>query len=503
MSLFSVHDLLCARLGKIVGCIAVSIFIVLSSGARASLPLSSSVLALERDGQGEGWFSGLSLAVQGQDYFAGTGLGFREQAEARWGSVSGRLTRGWGSGSSFVFVDVGSTFSQGENFNYLLPYQVFYQHRDRSQLWSWSVGRMRHRWSSADAFWKQGIWEPRAFHEKLHPESLGLTGLWVNLKLSDWKLGLWGSPVFIPEIGPHQMLEGERFVSSNPWFRPPEEQLIFNGVPASVHYDLVRPDNADIIFNPGLAIHLENRDWIQGVLLKAAYALKPMNQLLMGFPVSFRLEASEGQQGGVFLPIHPRVLYHQLLSFEAAMTSQMGGTSWVNLTHEIPQPESEQEFWIHKAMQPSWILSGYSELDLSATGWGGLSAYGSFLFLEGGDAPDMGTLATGGGSRFERRYQYQRALSLGVKWADAGRFASTSGLRTARLLTDQRLTYEAAQRMWWWSLRWDLILDQAWSLLLQADVLALRDQRPAEVSDGFLRDYRANDRIVAGVSYVF
>ena len=423
----------------------------------------------------------------GEDYFAGESLGFRSGASSQLPALQLRGNFRWRLGEGRLFqVDVASRYSAAERAHYFLPYEFYFAQEQKNS--AWAIGRRRHLWSRGDEFWRQGLWQPRAFHEKLTPESAGLMGLWGEVSHGNWRGLIFASPLFIPEFGPQQSLQEEQFVSANPWFRPPANQIVFNSVPTPVRYDLAQVRESDLVNHPSLALSLEHRSGPEGWFLRSTYAYKPMNQLVMSFPLQFALQA---QDPHVRLVIHPKVVYHQLLALEGGVESVEGVRAWLNVTREIPDPQEVEVFAIQKAFAPAWLLSGFLEGDGPSWRGGQSHIYGAFFSVEGGDAPDLGSFAPGGGSLFERRYQYQRALALGLRQS-AGRWQ-----------WDQRWTYEVAQRMLWWNLRWDYLLDESWSFLFQADLLTLVDNKSPEVGDGFLRDYRANDRLALGVSYVF
>ena len=119
----------------------------------------------------------------------------------------------------------------------------------------------------------------------------------------------------------------------------------------------------------------------------------------------------------------------------------------------------------------------------------------SYSRVDGGDRPDDGELKAHD-TLFERRFQFVESLELGL----------TGGhllLKGKSLSWGARAFYDFVQQggllladaSWSWNTQW-----QVWG---SVDVMGILDNERAEIQDGFLGEYRANDRVQLGVNYVF
>lgn len=381
-----------------------------------------------------------------------------------------------------LYLNVRNTYRIGENNNYVKPYELFVPFEAGStQI---QVGRVLKPWSQTDAYWEQGLWQPRFLDDKFRQEFAGLTGVFAEQRFSFGQAMVWASPLHVPEFGAHHSIEDGHFVSGNPWFNTPTTIARIQGKDTQISYRVDYPDVSDIVFNPGAGINLKTESmWLENF----SYAYKPMPQLLYGFP--FYLELGESsEQTRLNIEINPRLVYHHLATWEVG--EELGSGRWRgSFTYEKPERDSTPENWITQETQEAYIAAltweqamGPGFVDL---GW---------LRVWGGDQPDQGEFAPDG-TLFEKRYQFLHAVRLGWKSVRFDRFGwGWSGA--------SRFTYdfEQAGLVWINEVQAEPIQDLA--LLLRADFLGLTGDKNRE-EDTFINSYRANDRIQAGLRYVF
>ena len=126
--------------------------------------------------------------------------------------------------NEFWDVSTRYTYSVREEHHYIRPYELAFKvQREDGQ---WVIGRYRVEWDWADHFWNRGLWEPFYREDALRARQGGLSGIFRQFDYDNVHLTLFGSPIFIPESGPHFIEKNGRLVSNNPWFVPPPNRKI-------------------------------------------------------------------------------------------------------------------------------------------------------------------------------------------------------------------------------------------------------------------------------------
>lgn len=417
----------------------------------------------------------------GQTYFRKTAkgqnnsLGLSLFHEGRWRGIDG-------------VARLRDEYSATENWNYLDVHE-FYASTRIAPDWTVSAGRQRDRWTEWEGPWRQGLFQPRYAENRLHPQTAGLTGLFVQGRGSDLSFSA-GLLAYIPEFGPHFSTEDNRFASANPWFHPPASQFNYRGQISDIHFSLREPDAFDVINHPGGVAKLEFHRG--SYFSRLSYAYKPIPQLLLGFPSRERMKMTANDDY-MNIEINTRVLYHQVLDWDNVMQAgpwRLTGS----LALERPDSDTGPEDWTSQQVRPAVITALGVSRPLEAEGPNAARVTVSLLKVDGGDAPDGGDFASKR-TLFSRRYDYQEAamVELAKPWR---------GLLRRPLTTSVRAIYDRRQNGGVFCFESGMDLGEGWSADLQVDFLGLFAGR-AEVTDGLLSTYRANDRVALGMSYVF
>lgn len=349
-----------------------------------------------------------------------------------------------------------------------------------------SFGRRGQNWSDAEGIWKAGQWEPRALHDKIKADELSLFGFFFNYQKDRVSFVAYTSPIYIPEISPASHIEDGKFVSANPWFSAPPQQVSWSGSLMPVRYSIDQPRLASVVMRPSYGASATVTE--QGVFGRVSYADKPMNQIPLAFPVVVRTLDS-GQH--LDIAIQPSFRRHRLMTVESGLKQEEGWQLLASLTHDQAEnPRQAPDNWLTQNIKDSLTQVYAVGYEWSKTG---LSF--SYLHMDGGDARDLGEQANDV-SMFERRFQYLRAYRLTAEQRRIKGLGRTSNLTGS-------LTYDQMQRGILMSLAFITQWNTRWSSVVAADLLGLQDLAPVTVPDGFLRTYRSNDRVGVGVSYVF
>lgn len=378
-----------------------------------------------------------------------------------------------------------------EQWNYLIVKEVAVQWRP-GDLSTFSLGRKLDRWNEWEGEWHQGVFQPRYMLNKLRSEEAGLAGIFYNQDTQPVAFAVGFLPVHVPDLGSRFYVEDDKFTSRNPWFNPPAAQFEYRNAIGDMHYTLNKPTISEATSHMGGVAKVEFDAGKYFGRISGAY--KPMPQFLLGFPSRNRVFVTDA---GDYMSVEvtPRTAYHTLLSHDS-MIKAGAWTLTGGLTREVPDLDDSPENYTAQQVAPAWIYSASVSRPLEQEGPYAARVKLGFLKIEGGDAPDRGDFASAQSTLFERRYQYNEAYSLGLSkmWRGRGPLFS--------LDTGMRLVYDRLQNGGVASFSAGMIFSKQFRADLEVDFLGLFSG-PAEVEDGFLALYRANDRVGLGLSFVY
>lgn len=428
------------------------------------------------------------LKLQHNSYISSGQPYFRSSAEANASNISLNLNGHW-FWRNFTFnVQGRDEYASAEGWNYLSANElnVSYAVSDRT---SFTVGRKIYQWSEWEGQWRQGLFQPRYLYNKLYPEIAGLTGVFADFGIQEFKVTI-GALLHHPDLGTHFFVRDHSFYSTNPWFNPPASNFVYNSRLQDIRYSIAQPSAADVINNPGLAAKMEWRR--ENQLVRLSYAYKPMPQFLLGF--ASRNQVIIGSEADYMrVHIQPRVLYHKVIGADYVTTDGVWTFSG-SAAHEVPDADPVSESFMAQRAGPAWIYSAQLGRPIEEDGPLAARFTVGFLKVIGGDERDQGDFASDK-TLFERRYQYNEALMLTLSKPIRGFVAAPVDLRS-------RIIYDRLQNGAALSVGGVAQLDKSFRIELDADFLGLLG-REAEIKDNFFSSYRANDRIGVGMSYVF
>lgn len=357
------------------------------------------------------------------------------------------------------------------------------------QTWSKiQVGRVLKNWNHADQFWNLGIWQAQDRWDEFDRDDIGLTGLFAEARLPITRLTFFASPLYIPELGAPFDLSEQGCTSYSPWFScPPETGLIFDQ-PTALRYRLYRPEISEILFQPSFAVsaHVGGD---RGFYARPSAAYKPMNQLLIGYEGALNIQTLEAE-----VDIYPRVIQHRLLGADLGWkTSQYHFVA--SLMHEQPIRDRTPAAWTTQEVAPAWIGS----IVMSARPWEAAEVSVGWMRLVTQYLGDQGGLPAGQESAFASRWPFSNTLRVSgrtpIPWILSRRLSFHGSyqidLPTFGTMTSANLNFRA-----WRTLQ----------VYAGADFLSLgRSNRRAGLTTGadFVGRFRGNDRVRAGVRYVF
>ncbi|MGZ3698999.1 MAG: hypothetical protein ACXWP5_12775 [Bdellovibrionota bacterium] len=349
-------------------------------------------------------------------------------------------------------------------------------------------GRELIQWNRLDEQWRLGIWQPRFRWDFVSPMQTGLIGAYVHINTRYFQATAFGTPFFVPERGDTTSISNGAVSSPSMWMAALPNAYPMGGVLTPAHYDVAMPSLMSVIFNPGASIQLRGGE-AKGPYASVGYAFKPINQMLTSVDVHLDVTT---MPNNLNLMIHPRFLFHHLASGELGYEGRNWGAA-VSVLYERPVEDTPDPNWISQqitesiALSPSvyWKINpalGFApRLDLAyLRQWGGNAATFVPSNLPVGQVP------------FENRYPYQNAVLLGAQSELPLGFSIST--RTLYDISHDGLIFSGEARY---------TLFKHWVFSIGGDVLVSGAFTGVPGSGDFIANFQDNDRVHAGVRYVF
>lgn len=358
-----------------------------------------------------------------------------------------------------------------------------------------AIGRKTSQWSWLDRHWKLGAYEPVYKVNPLNPSSQGLTGLFLGFKGENWDLEFFGTRVFIPDQGaPIETAKGH-FVKKDPWVFYPPSEVSLNGVPTPVTYEIDKPSIQDVVDHQGFGVNAQiGQIEEEGLSGGAAWAYKPMNQLLLGLKGyetlrQTEVSAAESEKNTVDIQLHPEVGYHQISSIDLAYRWSSLLVTLAAMSDRPMKKEFAPE-WTYQNYLPSQLLGGGIEFTSEA----GLRLGVHYLSRQGGEGQTEGPEKDLVGSYIPERYSFAELAQgeLGFQKKLSSRWGYEGSGEWRKELREGSELY---------SLKGALLVGSAWKAYLGFDFMKSENKNPQ--TKDLIEANLANDRVYGGVHYVF
>lgn len=384
-------------------------------------------------------------------------------------------------------IDGHYIYSDGEKSHYANLTEMYYE--KEWDHWSVALGQHLYSWSRGDQVWNRGLWQPRFFWDKLSPVEQGLTGLHLSYKRKNHYFRLFVSGIHIPELGPKfEVNANGQMTSANPWFRPPPSSVEMLSQTVTNNYIYEKPEIEDILLKESIAFLWEWKN--EEYFLSFSYAHKPMNQVVVSSSSIF-----DAFNSRLDMAIYPETLYHNISTLEAGKQGSGPWSYWASITLDEPNKNNKPTTWVSQQQDDAVVSTLYVDYSLSEVSKYSSKVFVSYSYVDGGDAKDSGDNALNT-SYYEKRFQYTNSVRVGLDY-------KASQLYQRPLFTKTEIIYDIDQNGAVFSMDLGWQYKKNISLKMSADFLGLVSSKEASRDGGVISDYRANDRISLGVSYVF
>lgn len=356
-----------------------------------------------------------------------------------------------------------------------------------------SLGRKIEFWSQLDSDWQLGLWQPKALLDSLRPEDQGLSGLFYNHRYRSFEFLAFATPIFVPSMGPEVKQKDGGLVADSRWYRPPSSTFPLFNKNLKLVYSLDIPDLQEIVNNPGSGFRAKYGGQDNGFWTSANYAYKPINALLLKYKRGLFLPEYDEQNGEV--TIAPEVGYHHLYGADLGYFFPRGMVS-VSYLADSPQKTIAESPYVLQQPQPFQAYSAHGETYFESSWFAnpiGLSL--NYLKVFGGNIKDFDSAGEETGAIFANRFNFNNAASIRAD------FSTVLGKR--KFMSSFKFLREFEQKGSLFNSEITYFPKQYFALIMGADVLGVDDSSEKNQDSRFLNQFRANDRVYGGMSYVF
>ncbi|NUN04361.1 MAG: transposase [Bdellovibrio sp.] len=385
-------------------------------------------------------------------------------------------------------VSGGTFFSRGQS--HFVVHEAYTATHGKTPL-KISLGRKKEDWSDLDRRWHLGMWQPKFAIDTLRPEEQGLTGLFVNYTAKSWEVLAFATPLFIPSMGPDIREEGGGLVADSRWYRAPSRDYDFNSRINTIGYDLDIPDTAKLIGNGGAGLTARLGQESSGAWMRVSGGYLPVNELILK-----RKNFKDVSSDKVDVTVSPEVGYHSVYSADLGYTFFNNSVKTVlSYLEDHPLEKTPDVDWSIQKLKPIKSYSAAVDFSLSNFLTKTLAIQLEYLKVEGGGIVDI--LSSGQDddfTLFDQRLKFTNALSFRVE----GQLASFWG---RPFVTRFKYLYDYDQRGSLLNTEFLYYPSKKWAVVMGGDILGVQDEEFN--TSGFLNQYRANDRVYGGMTYVF
>jgi hypothetical protein len=384
-------------------------------------------------------------------------------------------------------VDFGAGTFFSRNQSHIAVHELYTSPRtDNFRVY---VGRKLNAWSEMDREWNLGIWQPYFEIDALRPEAQGLTGVFFDVNRSDFQVLGFVTPMFIPSMGPDIREENGALVSDSRWYRSPSNQLDFTNKPIPVSYSLSVPETSELVGHGGYGAmgRVGNKD--RGPWLVSSFGYAPVNSLLL--KRNIRLPIADPNVGVI---VSPEVTYHKVFSSDLGYT--MGNVrATVSYLQDDPETRLPDMDWAIQKLDGIRAYSASLDWNVPQFLTRSVLLQVSYLKVDGGGIQDITADGTSDSlNLFDQRLKFTNAVKVKVQGELARIFHRP-------LVTKFSWLYDRDQKGSMINSEFLFYPSQVWALVVGTDILGVDDEnyKPSN----FLNEYRANDRVYGGMTYVF
>lgn len=377
------------------------------------------------------------------------------------------------------------------NVNEAGVYELYVSRNTSSANLQWAVGRKKEHWNQVDSDFNLGLWQPNWAIDTLRTEEQGLSGIFLKDSFGPLQAMALVSPWFVPTMGPALQQDSGKLEPVNRWVRAPSNLSKIRNRTLPLVYSLDVPDYSDLVNKPGVGARIQVGSQLTGPWASVGYAHKPVNGLMLKYNSSLVLSESAGTTGEAV--ISPVVGYHDLYSAEFGW-SKMEWNFSLSAARDQPKEVAVEGEFIQQKLEPISVVGAHFEREISVFKRSFQTTI-SYMKAQGGEIRDFDSAGVAQGALFDSRLLYTNALLFSAD-TEVVVFAKPVRLKVKYLREwDQQGSIISIESQ--------MTLAKKMRAVLGIDVLGPDSLDDKESDTRFINQFRANDRLFAGVSYVF
>ncbi|MCC2680003.1 MAG: putative transposase [Pseudobdellovibrio sp.] len=378
------------------------------------------------------------------------------------------------------------TFSLENSFYFALP-EAYGGYGSKEN--SLTVGRKIENYSISDQFFNFGLMHPTFSNDNINFRQNGLTGIGFHHHEGSFGFNVAYNPLFIPNQGPQVKIEDGQVNSTNRWATVPPEAVRLGDENREIVYAIRDYKISDVVNNPGYMANIFFGEKKERPYLMATYGRKPINEIALSRDTFADIATYRGN-----VILNPHVLYHQIYAADVNVDS-----SDVKFTLSFlgDQPENipAENMETMQTLSPLSIVSAYLAYDMNGTFGRKIELYVAAANITGGEIRDLNSSGQGSEINFaSARTLFKRPLKTGVK-------GELFYIQNRPFSADVNYTYDQQLKGSLLSAAIRYAMTKTIHISAAADVLGVQNESTTE--SNFLQQNKANDRIMAGVDYVF
>jgi hypothetical protein len=271
-----------------------------------------------------------------------------------------------------------------------------------------TAGRKYYEWSKLDEQWKMmSLWSPRYTWDQIHPESIGMTGLFYSYETPRLKFLAFASPIAVPERGTPIEEKDNNIVSPNPFWKPLPTQLNVLGSMTNIDYSLMMPSMQEILLRPNFALRARY-DFDNGLWFSVNSGVLPIHMVQMAAE-PFLDTATTGQ---LQVNIRPQLPMRNINTAEIGFDSpDQDWNVWLSGSYEQPFRFENQSTWLNPIITPTSVFSAGTKVQLTSNFW----FNGSALFIHEQPFTSASSLASVK-VNLPTRFPMKQAFKVGGSW---------------------------------------------------------------------------------------
>ncbi|MBC7742499.1 MAG: hypothetical protein H7061_09890 [Bdellovibrionaceae bacterium] len=460
-------------------------FFLLQLAQAQSVNMTTSVQTVKPKPQTSDLSPRLEFLVQSLNYSSESDIDRKSQGQAEF-RLGFRKT-------GFFFADaqiiVGTFSSSHSTYGTMPEAYVAMGGNEKNYL---AIGIKKQKLNFLDEYYHFGLYQSFLTTDFISYHDQGFAGLQAQVRAEFLGVRIGWQPYFFPNQTPQVREENGSLVSGNRWAkRPPTRFEFVGGQSNKIEYNIRDYEKKDVVSHQGYTLSLiagpdNERPWVQ-----ASYAHKPLNEI----PLTRETYAGIADFTG-HVNLSPVVTYSDVRSLDINLDRGVLQTT-LSYIEDQPMNNNAAADETLQSLQPIQIYGACISTKIETSGHRRLEVTLAAAHVQGGEIKDV--TANGQESLFTfaaERTQFRDPITLGIS-------TDVAFINSQPLLAKVRWTYDRKFKGSLISAEVNYETKSYVRLRAGFDLLGLESQPDPDAPSNFLSEHQANDRLFAGVGYVY